>query len=104
MQIEIFPRSHAFVLTDSISLNSPCTGNIAHSVVRPLPTTPRVVGALLPTRRRLIALVDCGCGVPPPSLLGLHGQYLELYLLGLGGLLLWRLDKSNALQRYLQNR
>lgn len=23
---------------------------------------------------------------------------------GLGGLLLWRLDKSNALQRYLQNR
>jgi len=22
----------------------------------------------------------------------------------LGGLLLWRLDKSNALQRYLQNR
>ncbi|CAN3996836.1 Integral membrane protein, partial [Dysosmobacter welbionis] len=92
LQIEIFPRSHAFVLTDSISLNSPCTGNIAHFVVRPLPTTRGVVGALLPTRRRLIALVDCGCGVLPPSLLGLHGQYLELYLLGLGGLLLFPLQ------------
>ena len=30
------------------------------------------------------------------------GEAVACY--GLGGLLLWRLDKSNALQRYLQNR
>ena len=30
------------------------------------------------------------------------GETVACY--GLGGLLLWRLDKSNALQRYLQNR
>ena len=30
------------------------------------------------------------------------GEAVACY--GLGGLLLWRLDKSNALQHYLQNR
>ena len=53
-------------------------------------------GAPLPfelsSRRRLIALVDCGGSILPSALLGLQSQHLELHLLGLGSLLLFPLQ------------